>query len=501
MKYQTSIAMLVAWCMTSAASTAFANASASDMPKSLSTQVQRFQNKLKMNGTQVLQGNWNLFRIEDCKFAIAKTGMCFGNNPAAPYVVPTLPLWPDEFKDPSMKDLFGTTQGDTWWTHRLDPREALVIMGTLPPPGGHFGIQSYLFTRQGVINTNDEIYRSMPDPFIKNILFATSPNPARTFLFSSVSDGHNDVSIEQQSGASWNQERVFIFTADAVIERKVIDALLATGVVQRNQIFSQHVSSDLARLGMGSNADDFLTLIRYAMPDDEVAGNRWRQSIPLSVFRVRDQDSARPVEAFPIIPRAERSAKSELYLQSDLNQLVMAVKERWGQLDAEQVPFQSLRLWVDLLGEHCLKRPMNCLGDNSDADYQIGKSSTLDAGEVIAVVGTLATATGNARYVSLSANWLPPLVGALNRSHFDLIGSASEFASKVNHSDQFYVHYFARNCFGIPHCSVVTEAMVPKGDVMKVIQRNYIVPGTSRGADPTQVLNPVTITFKPHHQH
>jgi hypothetical protein len=59
------------------------------------------------------------------------------------------------------------------------------------------------------------------------------------------------------------------------------------------------------------------------------------------------------------------------------------------------------------------------------------------------------------------------------------------------------VHYFARNCFGIPNCSVITEAMVPKGDVMKVIQRNYIVPGSSRGADPTQVLNPITITFQP----
>ena len=233
------------------------------------------------------------------------------------------------------------------------------------------------------------------------------------------------------------------------------------------------------------------------MPYDEAAGERWRQTIPLSVFRVRDQDSNRPIEPFPIAPRAERTAKSELYLQSDLNNLVKAVKQRWGQATAEEVPFQSLRLWVDLLGEHCLKRQMNCLGDNSDADYQIGKSSTLDSGEVIAVVGTLATATGNARYVSLSANWLPPLVGALNRSHFDLIGSAAEFAGGVNHTDKFYVHYFARNCFGIPHCSTVTEAMVPKGDVMKVIQRNYIVPGSGRGADPTQVLNPVTITFKP----
>ena len=57
--------------------------------------AQSFEAKMKASGAEVLQGNWNLFSIEDCKYAIAKTGMCFGNNPAAPYIVPTLPLWPD----------------------------------------------------------------------------------------------------------------------------------------------------------------------------------------------------------------------------------------------------------------------------------------------------------------------------------------------------------------------------------------------------------------------
>ena len=487
MKHQVCSTMLAALFVTASATAG----------TSVNTKIQTFEDKLKASGTQVIQGNWNLFSIEDCKYAIAKTGMCFGNNPAAPYIVPTVPLWPDEFVDPKMKDLFGPAQGDSWWTHRLDEREALVIMGTLPPPGGYFGIQPYIFTRQGTINTNDDIYQTMPDPFIKNLLFASSPNPSRTYVFASIGDGHNDVTINQQSGSSWNQERVFIITPDAVMERKITDALVATGVVQRNQIFSQHVSSSLARLGLGSGADDFMTLIRYAMPNDEVAGNRWRQSIPLSIFRVRDKDTTRPTEPFPISPRTDKIAKSELYLENDLNNLVKAVKQHWGQPSAEDVSFQSLRLWIDLLGEHCLNRPMNCLGDNSDADYQIGKSSNLDTGEVVAVVGTLGTATGNASYVSLSANWLPPLVGAMNQSHLDLVGSAAEFSNTVSNTEKFYVHYFARNCFGIPNCSIITEAMVPKGDIMKVIQRNYIVPGSSRGADPTQVLNPITITFQP----
>ena len=48
-------------------------------------------------------------------------------------------------------------------------------------------------------------------------------------------------------------------------------------------------------------------------------------------------------------------------LADDLSRLVAAVKKYWGQdgstpkrPDAEVLPFKSLTLWVDLIGQHCL---------------------------------------------------------------------------------------------------------------------------------------------------
>src|SRR5690606_21129279 len=122
--------------------------------------------------------------------------------------------------------------------------------------------------------------------------------------------------------------------------------------------------------------------------------------LPLVVLRVRDTNAARPAEPYPAPTREERMGSSELELASDVEKLAQAVKAHWGQSGAAEGKFQSLLTMIDLLGEHCLAQPRDCLGDNSDADYQISPTGSLDAGEVLAVAGTLGTLTGNATYVS-----------------------------------------------------------------------------------------------------
>ncbi|WP_373049256.1 hypothetical protein [Vulgatibacter sp.] len=58
-----------------------------------------------------------------------------------------------------------------------------------------------------------------------------------------------------------------------------------------------------------------------------------------------------------------------------------------------------------------------------------------------------------------------------------------------------YVHYLARDCSGLSNCMTVTEEMIPRGGTIKMLQRNYIVPGTMRGASPELVLNPVVVVL------
>lgn len=482
-------------CAAAGALTVVPLAANSQVPGPIEQKVQTLEADLKARGYEVTRGQWHLFRIEDCRFAIASMGICVGNNPAAPYIIPTVPHWDNEFSDDHMKDLLGPTAAGQWWTYRLDAREAVVVIGLLPPPGAYFSLLTYVFSREGPPDTSQPLFKALTEPFMRSIVFLASPNPSRAMVFASVGDSNNNVVIEQHSGAAFGQERSFIISPDAVMEREVTEALLRAGVPDRRHVFAEPMSPERARIGLNREADDFITVLRYAEPVDDAAGDRWRQQLPLAMLRVRDRNAGRATEPQPIPMREKRAARSERDLANDVRDLVQAVKNHWGQLNASDGEFHSLLLTMDLIGEHCLQRQRNCLGDNSDADYQISPTASLDSGEVVAVVGTLGTETGNATYVSLSANWIPPLQGVVNVSDERLKGSAAVFVSAVKNTDRLYVQYFARNCTGLENCQQVTEAMVPRGDAMKIVQRNYVLPGSTRGPDPEVLVNPVLIVF------
>lgn len=472
-----------------------ATPAAAQVPESIEQKIRSLEADLGARGFEVLRGQWHLFGIEDCRFAIASMGFCMGNNPAAPYIIPTVPHWEDEFADEHLKDLLGPTTDGNWWTYRLDEREALVVLGRLPPPASYFSLITYAFTREGLPDTSQPLYQTLTEPFMRSMVFLSSPNPSRALVFSSLGDSNNNIVIERRSGAAFDQERSFIITPDAVMEREITAALVRAGVPDPDQVFAERISTQLARIGLGGEADDFMTLVRYAHPDDIVVGNQWRQELPLAVLRVRDTNAGRPTEPYPIPTREARMAASEQEHAAAVAGLVQAVKAHWNQPAATEGQFQSLLLAIDLIGEHCLAHMRNCLGDNSDADYQISPTVSLDAGEVLAVVGTLGTETRNATYVSLSVNWIPPLQGVLDISDGQLRGSAAPFAAAVGNVDSLYVQYFARDCGALQNCVEVTEEMVPVGGALKVVQRNYVVPGSTRGPDPRLLVNPVPIVL------
>jgi hypothetical protein len=248
------------------------------------------------------------------------------------------------------------------------------------------------------------------------------------------------------------------------------------------------------------------------MPDDKAAGEQWRQELPLTILRVRDVSSRQYTKPLPVPTYAERKGNynyDENQLDGDFKALQGAVRARWGQSEsaAPLLPFFSAYKFLDLIGQHCLgygypdptvaqRGPMDCLGDTQDADYQISASAQIDNGQVIAVMGTLSTETENATYTSLSVNWFPALIGVANIDDTDLIGSAARFASALQHnSDLFYVYYVARDCTGLAHCREISTKLVPKGGIIKLIQRNYVNPGSTSGPDPAKILNPVAIVL------
>lgn len=473
------------------------------LPAVLEQKVGVLRADLEARGYDVARGYWTVWGAEDCKYPLRTVGMCYGNNPTAPYALAVLPRWKDEYVDMKLHHALMAAQRNMSPNYRLAGREALVILAELPPPARYFGLGTNVFTRETVLNDQDPIYLRVTDVQLRDILFGMSPNPARMMMVASIGNSINNVVIEQQSAAAFSQHRYFIVTPDQDMAADMIAALVRAGVMP-DHIFTEPVAPALVRVGLGPEADDLITYVRYAMPVNEVQGEDWWKRLPLTVLRVRDPRAAEPVNPFPVPAYYPRSWNRDerTQLGADLQALAAAVRAQWQQPAAATLPFFSAYIALDLVGQHCLgslgpgRGPMDCLGDSPDSDYQISPSLHIDDGQVIAVVGTLGTETGNATYVSLSINWFPALVGVQNIPDPQLRGTAAPFAGALQHEDRFfYVHYVARNCSGLHPCLEVSKKDVPLQGAIKAIQRNYVAPGSRSGPDPTRMLNPVAIVL------
>ena len=127
---------------------------------------------------------------------------------------------------------------------------------------------------------------------------------------------------------------------------------------------------------------------------------------------------------------------------------------------------------------------------------------------LLAVAGTLGTETGKATYVGLSVNDSLMVKGLANIKGSDLLGTASGYDG-VNNAEKLYVYFFSRNCSDIKdltggNCLSISEAMIPRCtdptlqtcDLIKLAERNYIVPGTRRGPDSSSILPPRLLKLK-----
>jgi hypothetical protein len=481
------------------------------LPASLETVVRQVTGGLAGNGYEVQRGYWALWGSDQCKYTVRVLGRCFGPNPTAPYAMAFLPRWRDEYVDRTLHNVFGPERRGYSPIFRLHEAEALIIMAEMPPPGSYLGLQTYVFTRQAEINRKDEIFLALPED-LREILFAAAPNPSRLITWATIGDSNNHVVIEDQTKTPWeyNQQRFFIVTPDQAAERDAAAALMAAGV-DRRQIFVEKVAADLVKLGLDPAADEFQTVLRYVQVPNTEDGDAWRARLPLTVLRVRyTRTSSMPrTVPYPIPAYAVKTAESELGLAADMQDLIDTVKARWNQAHAAVMPFAVAELaWpagLDTLGQHCLQRPMNCLGDNQDDSFRISPTISLDTnrivsdkiaqGDVVAVMGTLATATGNATYVSLALNSFPEAISFDNLTNLDLGGTASAYSGDVANTDKFYLYYFSRDCSGLTPCREISESDVRIGGGLKLTERNYVRPGTARAPDASLLLTPSIVVL------
>lgn len=483
----------------------------------LSQITQGLTQKLNPAGYSVRSGKARQFGIEDCDRVVPIFGNCFGNNPAAPYVVALVPQIPGEYLDPYYNTSFIYPEEDAGLSlsYRLNPNEAVILMGQTPPQGAYFGAQTYLFARQGT--PKPPLWFSF---FLgeetTSLFFFVSPNPERFLSFSSLSESINHVRMSRQLGAPSAFDRRFytIHSADPQTANTVKQALIGAGAAEK-AIFIEALPNSV-KLGLGASSDDLTTLVRYALPKNESEGERWRDTLPLSVLRVSGPDSAiGSVKRFGPQPESVLTGNDESGLLVALRDLTFELKQGLGislfTETSEFLPASS----INLTGKKCIPATMNCLGETLDTDtYRISSAVVLDSNDVLVVAGVDHTETGNATYVSLSVNDQSILKGVASESQTGtaagfvsgrLKGSASAFLAEEGRrispalsvaKEKLYLRLFARNCSGLPFCTVISAAKVALDKPLVLTQRAYVKPGDSLGADPTKLLSPRLIVWK-----
>lgn len=486
---------------------------------------------LESQGFEVSRGYFRLYTLDDCKVSFSVMQSCYGNNPAAPYVTfAVLPWEGEEYLDPATRDAMGYLAAGYTGTFRFDPKEAILVFGRMPPPAAYFSLKTYLFTREGSFDTDSYTYLWIKGNLHKTLdsFFSYVPgNTDRIQMFASIGNSNNDVIVKEQAGSAFNQERFFISTPDKAMNAAVRSALMEASIDPR-RIFVEPIPSTHndgsdggMKIGLDDQADEFLFVMRYAMPNDGGGPGspsaKWQEELPLTVLRVRDT-SDQPAQPYDLPVLDERTAVNESPLELDFMRLVAAVNERWGQpcvtddcsdRASDFIDLQGPQ--INLVGPECTKIGMNCIGDNQDTSYQMTTDFLLDTGYVYAVAGTLGTRTGNATYVGLSLNDSYLIKGIANIDSDQLRNTASAYAADLTNPSKFYLYYLARDCAAIDeltdgNCFAVSDSKevlpvctdLDSSDChpLKLIQREYISKGTARGPDSTLLLPPKLIPLK-----
>jgi len=486
------------------------------VPGGVVSTARRLMHQLNRQGYEVAQGYFKSYTKEDCSFSYAIMGTCYSNNPTAPYVFAVLPTWQNEWLDPMMAGVFGPTHEGYSTSFRVDEREAIVILAQLPPQARYFGLQTNVFTRQGSFSTESDQYKYLSQmPWLFGMFFSYVPwDHTRIQLLSSIGNSNNNVVIEAAADEAFDQERYFVITPDKLMEKAVREAFGNIEVEDRD-IFTEPIDETL-RVGLNEAADDFYTIIRYAMPDDKAedvpraASDAWRSDLPLVVLRIRDSRTERVPIPYSKVQTDPRMAQDppETSLEQDLTGLVSAVCEKWNQSCDQLTRVINVQKELLMIGPECIKVGMNCLADTQDVVYHFSDRLMLDEKRVYAVVGALSTETKNATYVGLGVNASEWQLGIDNVSDLELAGSARGYDATLADPGKFFVYYFARDCSKLEtwagkYCRSVPESAFPgqddadgDSDLVNFSLRNYVFPGSPRGAAPESSLSPRVITLE-----
>ena len=485
--------------------------------------VASWVNNLSSQGYHIVQGNVFLLGNDQCPAFVEVFNSCFGQNPASPYIVPQPPI-ENSYVDPYYAPTFTTPgpQGPTNVFYKLSNNDALITIVSYPPVAAYFGYQSYVFTSE----TSN--YTNITPPLLRVV----SPDPNRYDIFGSIGNDINNVIVQNQAGTVWGGSQVIMYITTS--NQNLAEAIIAASHLTTQAIFVEPMGSNVIT-GNGSEADDLMTLMRYAVPQSSSDLSNWFNDINSNVVVYKLSNSKIKVSTYGTNAYTTHTTNnSELSLSTarlQLAELLQTYLTTAQSAASDIVP--TIRLSVDntdgvpssgLVGSYCILYGTYCLGDNQDTStYAASILNHLSATETAFIVGVNHSVSNlnNNRYVSVDIYNGADLTGVASSSQtnpaavgFDsgvLTGSAQAILSALNIAvppdtplsaeiANLYVTFIARDCTNstvaaIPeqYCINFTSSQVPLDGMIGIAERSYIMPGTTTGGNNNEMLYPLII--------
>jgi hypothetical protein len=418
---------------------------------------------------------------------------CYGDFPnalyanyGAPYasgIIPASPRLPEgtpDVEDPPIKPVF-----------RLDPDEAVVLVGTTPPAEAYFSYQIYL------------AFRNYPGD--------TEPR----LLLNSLGDTVNIHTINTIGPDPFERPMVIILTPDRGIDSRLRAALRRAGY-PASIINTIEIPSATLKLGFEDDSDVFLLANRNAIWADETAGDAYIAKPTFRVLRLTPEDAGE-LDPFPTAPlRIRGTGQTEIDLTPTLARLREAILDFYG---SGYTAKEYITAEVANEGFDYTQRQRLTLGDTRDAlylgagymkEFDLQADLTLADGEFLIAYGLDHVATGKATYINVNAyDSGPPKMALGSAFPVDLKDSAYQYLGWSDPDGALtWAVKISRNC--ATDESFCMQLTVPDGcthDGEEVVLdettpigigfRLYLEPGTSIGPAYSEIVYDQIIKFTP----
>jgi len=460
-----------------------------------------FRQALEEDGFTVQQGRigyLDLIKLYD----LGVLPSAYGNNPSTKYLTCFVPPSPDR-EVPELFSKIASALGmgqdiSAFWN--LGPDEAIVIVGRTPPECRYFSYDHYLLSRT-YGNETRWIFANLADT-VNNLVINTEGTPNGSV------------------GNPFNQTTVIVGTADKDIDRRIQTAALSAGY--SGDIFNTQVfPSSMLNMGVEDSSDTFMLLIRPALYKDKQAGEAYLNATPAVVFRVTPNESRKldPYD-YPVL-RVRGTGTTEFDLIDDLEELRIAILDRYSGLNATELP-TSIAVPT---GTDAIQRGIDAVGPNNDACYlwsvnQTASSPTPpfpdlsqyygflrdtaitlgdDASEFIIVYGVNHVATGKAMYSNIVPYGADVWNGVGSITDADFTGSAEEYIPDNPNAKYLYVYKLARNCDGDSYCYEIPYGVGGYGieldQPLFIGWRSYLEESTKTGPSYSELVYDRAIKF------